>query len=132
VERATFDVEMTRDFVAVHERLKQILDPYRADFHVTRDDPDGIYMEIPGMEGTPTGFVAGTRVGKRYVSLYLMPVYAEPRLMDTASPALLRRKQGKSCFNFTSVDESLMTELEGIVAVGMPRYEDWARANARS
>jgi hypothetical protein len=123
---------VTHDFAAVHKRLKQILEPYRAQFVVTKDGPEGIYMEIPGMEGTPTGFVAGTRVGKRYVSSYLMPVYAEPRLMDGASPAPLRRKQGKSCFNFTSVDEPLMVELEAITAAGMPRYEEWARAHARS
>ena len=75
--------------------------------------------------------MAGTRVGKSYVSLYLMPVYADPALLDGASPALLRRKQGKSCFNFTSVDEALMTELEAITAAGMPRYEEWARAHLK-
>jgi hypothetical protein len=121
---------MTRDFAAVHQRLKQILEPHRAELTVTKDGQDGMALEIPGMEGKPTGYVAGTRVGKSYVSLYLMPVYAEPGLLDDASPALLRRKQGKSCFNFTSVDEALMTELEGIVADGVPRYEEWARAQA--
>jgi hypothetical protein len=119
---------MTRDFTPVHERLKRVLEPYRGAFHVARDDPDGMVLEVRGMEGTPTGFAAGTRVGKRYVSIYLMPVYAEPRLLDDASAALLRRKQGKSCFNFATIDEPLMKELEAIVAVGLPRYEEWARA----
>ena len=118
---------MTRDFGAVHERLKRILDPYRAGLSVTSDGPAGMALEIPGLEGKPVGYVAGTRLGKRYVSLYLMPVYAEPSLLNGVSPALLRRKQGKSCFNFTSVDESLMAELEGIAAAGIPRYEEWAR-----
>jgi hypothetical protein len=122
---------MTRDFAAVHERLKRILEPYRVGLSVTRDDPEGMTLEIPGMEGKPTGYVAGTRVGKRYVSLYLMPVYAEPRLLDGASPALLHRQQGKSCFTFTTIDEPLMAELEAIIAGGVPRYEEWARAHAR-
>lgn len=119
---------MTRDFDAVHERLKRILEPYRAGLSVTKDGPEGMALEIPGMEGKPAGYVAGTRVGKSYVSLYLMPVYAEPGLLDGASASLLKRKQGKSCFNFTSIDEALMAELDRITAAGMAHYLEWARA----
>ena len=67
----------------------------------TKDGPDGLTLEVPGLEGKPWGYVAGTRLGKRYVSLYLMPVYAFPDLDEALSPELRRRKQGKSCFNFT-------------------------------
>jgi hypothetical protein len=53
-------------------------------------------------------------VGKRYVSYHLMPIYARPQLLDGISVDLRRRMQGKSCFNFTSVDERLMGELEAL------------------
>ena len=51
-----------------------------------------------------------------------MPVYAFPDLDETISPALRRRKQGKSCFNFTTVDEPLFAELATLLAAGFERY----------
>jgi hypothetical protein len=116
------------DFAAVHARLREILLPYGTDYAVTRDDPDGVVLEVPGLEGKPWGYVAGTRVGKRYVSLYLMPVYVSPELADTISPALRKRRQGKSCFNFTTIDEPLFAELESIAAKGIPAYKAQAEA----
>jgi hypothetical protein len=110
------------DFVTVDRRLREILEPYRGRLVATKDGPDGLALEIPGLEGKPWGYVAGTRLGKSYVSLYLMPVYAFPDLAETLSPALRRRKQGKSCFNFTTVDEPLFAELAAVMAAGFERY----------
>ena len=110
------------DFEAVHARLREILLKHRGDLVVTKDGPAGVAIEIPGLEGKPWGYVAGTRVGKRYVSYYLMPVYASAELSASASPALGRRKQGKACFNFTKVDEPLLDELEQLTAKGIPGY----------
>jgi hypothetical protein len=89
---------------------------------VTGDGPGGLVLEIPGLEGQPRGYVAGTRVGKRYVSVYLMPVYASPELAASISPALRARMQGKSCFNFTRVDDALFAELGELAARGIPAY----------
>ena len=110
------------DFAAVHSRLREILLPYRSEYVITRDDPVGVTLEVPGLEGKPWGYVAGTRVGKRYVSFYLMPVYASAELSDGISPALAKRRQGKSCFNFTTLDEPLFVELEGVAAKGIPGF----------
>ena len=110
------------DFGTVERRLREILEPYRGRLVATKDGPDGLTLEIPGLEGRPWGYVAGTRLGKRYVSLYLMPVYAFPDLDEALSPDLRRRKQGKSCFNFTTVDEPLFAELAGVMAAGFERY----------
>jgi len=110
------------DFGTVAGRLREILEPYRGRLVATKDGPDGLTLEIPGLEGKPWGYVAGTRLGKRYVSLYLMPVYAFPDLVEALSPDLRRRKQGKSCFNFATVDESLFAELAGVMAAGFERY----------
>ena len=76
-------------------------------------------LEVPGLEGKPWGYVAGTRVGKRYVSFYLMPVYASPQLNASVSPELRKRMQGKACFNFTKIDENLFAELEELTARGI-------------
>jgi hypothetical protein len=97
------------DFSAIDARLLKILDPYR-----DRLESGPVYgvgmLRRPG--GGAHEWFAGTRVGKNYVSYYLMPVYGRPELLDGISPELRRRKQGKSCFNFSSIDEPLMAELE--------------------
>ena len=74
------------------------------------------------------GDVAGTRVGKRDVGSYLMPVYATPGLADSPSPELRKRRQGKSCFNFTKVDESFLTELDALTARASPGFREVAEA----
>jgi hypothetical protein len=118
------------DLGAVHERLRKVLEPFRADLSVTRDGLAGMALEVPGLEGKPWGYVAGTRLGKRYVSFYLMPVYASPTLASSISPALRKRMQGKSCFNFTTIDEPLLAELRDLAARGIPGFRAHAEGLA--
>ena len=68
-------------------------------------------------DGYP-GYFGGAKVGKRYVSFHLMPVYAFPDLLDNISPGLLKRMQGKSCFNVTKVDEAVLAELTDLTRLG--------------
>ena len=110
------------DFDAVDRRLREIVEPLRSRLVATKDGPDGLSLEIPGLEGKPYGYVAGIRRGKRYVSYYLMPVYAFPDLLESMSPELRRRMQGKSCFNFTKIDEPLFAELERVTTAGLEPY----------
>ena len=109
------------DLPAVHQRLKAILAPYRGRLHVAADGPGGMTLELPGYKGEPRGFVAATRLGKRYVSYYLMAVYGDESLAATISPELKRRMQGKSCFNFTRIDDDLFRELEALTAKSVER-----------
>ncbi len=118
------------DLEAVHDRLRQILAPYRDSLVATADGPAGLTLQISGLEGKPWGYVAGTRLGKRYVSYYLMPIYASPELRAAVSPDLERRMQGKSCFNFSSVDEGLFAELDALTARGIPAFRAAAEAAA--
>ena len=118
------------DFAAVHDRLRAILIAHRGDLVVTKDGPGGVAIEIPGLEGKPWGYVAGTRLGKSYVSYYLMPVYATPNLVETLSPELRKRMQGKACFNFTKVDEALLAELDALTARGILGYRVMAEGLA--
>ena len=119
---------MTAEFGEVDRRLRQILEPLRARLVASKDGPEGLVLEIPGLEGKPWGYVAGVRPGKRYVSFYLMSVYAFPDLVESMSPELRRRMQGKSCFNFTTLDEPLFVELEGVAAKGIPGFRAEAEA----
>ena len=119
------------DFDSVHERLKGLLRPYSSDaLVVTKDGPAGMALEIKGLEGKPWGYVGGTRLGKSYVSFYLMPIYENPDLAAGISPALAKRRQGKACFNFAKVDEPLLAELADLTARGIPGYQERAEAAA--
>jgi hypothetical protein len=109
------------DLCQVQDRLKTILAPYRARLHVAQDGPGGLTLEFPEYAGEPWGFVAGTRLGKRYVSYYLMGIYGDAGLAASISPDLKRRMQGKSCFNFTKIDEDLFRELEALTARSIER-----------
>ena len=113
---------MTDEFDAVFARLKAILEPYARRMHVSSDAPGTFGVDMaPEESRNPTTWFGGIRKGKRYVSYYLMPVYAEPSLLDDASPELKRRMQGKSCFNFTRVDEPLLAELASLTRMGYER-----------
>jgi hypothetical protein len=116
------------DLDAVHSRLRKLLLRHAASMTVSRDGAAGMTLELPGYEGKPWGYVAGTRVGKRYVSYYLMSVYGQPDLLGSLSPGLRRRMQGKSCFNFTTVDEPLFAELETLTARGIARHPEMVAA----
>ena len=119
------------DLAAVDHWLRRILAPYRDKFSV-RENEQEVILEIPGQEGQTWGYVAGTRLGKRYVSYYLMSVYAQPRLLESMSPELRRRMQGKSCFNFAAVEETLLTELERLTKRAIEGHgEAVAAAQAR-
>ena len=56
--------------------------------------------------------IAWVQVGKNYVSFHHVGVYARPDLLKGVSKKLKARMQGKSCFNFSLVDEPLFVELE--------------------
>jgi len=106
---------MTADFQAVFTRLMRILAPYAELMHVSADEPTSYGVDMaPAADRNPTTWFGGVRLGKRYVSYYLMPVYVEPSLLEGLSPQLRRRMQGKSCFNLTTVDEALLGELEAL------------------
>ena len=63
---------------------------------------------------SPTIPVAWVRIGKAYVSYHLLGLYGNTMLLDGMSKKLKARMQGKTCFNFKSVDEELFKELEEV------------------
>lgn len=68
-------------------------------------------------------YFGSVQIRKRYVSFHLMPVYVFPDLLEPVSPDLMKRMQGKSCFNFTAISDSHLAELERLTAAGFTRYQ---------
>ena len=115
------------DFSAIEARLRSIFDPYRDRLTVAKEGPGGIYLELPAYHGEPWGYVGGTRIGKRYVSFYLMGAY-DGTLQASMSPELRTRMQGKTCFNFTRLDEPLFEELTRVTARAIERQPELVEA----
>jgi hypothetical protein len=113
-----------RDFPAVAARLRSIIERNADGLLFTASPAGDAKLEKPP-GGHPWDYVAAVRVGKSYVSYYLMPVYGMPELLAGVSPELKRRMQGKACFNFTRIDEALLAELEALTATGIDRFRDF-------
>lgn len=113
------------DFPTVFQELKSILEPYAETLDVVHDTDENFYLNTHHiMKNNEPMYFGSTNIKKRYVSFYLMPVYENPALLDDISEGLKKRMQGKSCFNFTKVDETLFEELKQLVARGYASYQE--------
>ena len=115
---------MTAAFPALFARFRAMFAPHAPSAVVLRDEPGRYYLgthEVREKDGYRTGF-GGTEIGKRYVSVHLIPVYVHPEMLATISPALRRRMQGKSCFNFRTEDEALFAELQALIDLGAAQF----------
>lgn len=112
------------DFQSVFAALKEILKPYEKQLRINTDKPACYAIEMRDIfhRGKPLYF-AGVRLGKAYVSYYLMPVYMNPPLMKQISPDLKKRMQGKACFNFSAVDPALFRELAQLTSAGLKCFK---------
>src|SRR5215831_7728236 len=101
------------DFSLIFERLKKILQPLAPPLIVGADTAEDYSLKTAySSKKYPQGvFVSAVQIKKNYVSFHLMPVYMRPELLEHLSPQLKKRMQGKACFNFTSLEEPLFTEL---------------------
>jgi hypothetical protein len=116
---------MAADFSAVFDALKSILAKHAKRLSVKADTATEYTLltqsgsPFPQHKGQPMYF-GSVRLGKAYVSFHLMPLYLTPELTDTISPALKKRMQGKTCFNFKAdPDPDLAAELKRLTAAGI-------------
>lgn len=108
--------------------LKGILQKYEGDLVLVHDRVDNYYLDTRSK--TPRGqplFFGAVRAGKSYTSFYLMPVYVNPELLEGMSPALKKRMQGKSCFNFKAPDPALFEEIAALTERGFAHWKAGGR-----
>jgi hypothetical protein len=113
--------------------LRAVLRKHGKRLQPTADTADEFMLASPQLvdrAGRPL-FVAGVQIRKNYVSYHLMPVYADPQLLKSLSPELRKRMQGKSCFNFTTIDRERARELSDLTRAGIARLAEielpWAQ-----
>ena len=116
---------MADNFIEVFKRLKTIFKPYVKKMDVAHDT-DSYYLLNTRhiMKNKQPLCFGGVRRGKNYVSFYLMSIYSSSEEAKAISPELKKRMQGKSCFNFTKVDERLFQELAKLTKAGAARFGD--------
>ena len=115
------------EFAPVFEALRRLLEPYANRPGFAHTDAVGKYQLSSTTKADRVGrplFVAGVQVNRTYVSYHLMPIYMNPALQRAVPPALKRRMQGKSCFNFTSIDPELMRALSALTAEAIASFKE--------
>ncbi len=113
-------------FIQVFEQLKAILKYHEATLVVTADTSTNYSLDTTktGPNKKPLFFGAVT-INKNYVSYHLFPVYLYPALLDTISPTLKKRMQGKSCFNFKTIESETLRELADLTTRGLDQIKHY-------
>jgi hypothetical protein len=113
------------EFEATFATLRDVLRKHAPKALVVKDAPGDFQIASPTLVdrvGRPLALGA-VQIKKNYVSFHLMPVYANPALAETVSPSLRKRMQGKSCFNFASVQAAHVKELAELTKKGAAAFE---------
>ena len=99
-------------FQSTLESLKALLKKYEKHLSVKSYKKDAFNLYAGYSEKYKRDiYFGGVEIKKNYVSFHLMPVYINPKLLKDISPNLKKRMQGKSCFNFKSIDPAQIEEL---------------------
>jgi hypothetical protein len=117
---------MTADLSTTFDALRALLKKNCGTAIVTVDKRGDFQVASKTMVdriGRPL-FYASVQVRKNYVTYHLLPIYMNPTLKDSLSPALKKRMQGKGCFNFTKVDATEFEELGAVTKKGIAGFKN--------
>ena len=113
------------EFIEVFNELRKIYAKYIKKLIATIDREDKLYLNTKFiMKNNQPMYFGGLDIKKNYVSFHLMPIYVFPELLDSISPDLKKRMQGKSCFNFKIIDKDLFKELKTLVDTSYKKFVD--------
>lgn len=111
---------MAESLAAIEAALWGILEPYRA-----RLEPGSVYglVTLKRAGATQHAFFAGVRLASHHVAFHLMPIYADPTLLDGVSAELRKHLTGKTTFTFAALEPDLFGELARLTARCFEAYE---------
>jgi hypothetical protein len=114
---------MKPEFEEVFAALKIIMKKHERTLLVLKDEPEQYTLVTKSNSNRDAKMWFGSvRAGKAYVSYHLMPLYYNPAMNALVPPALKKRMQGKTCFNFKTVDKELLAELKKLTQEGVDSY----------
>lgn len=117
-DRTIVGEAMTDTLQSVFDVLRERMVRARGQMNVAKDEQGNLVLTTPWVEPgkqEPAWFGA-VQLKKNYVSCHLMPLYCLPYLREEIPTDLLKRMQGKSCFNFKKDDPELFDALEHLIA----------------
>jgi hypothetical protein len=124
---------MPETFAPTFARLRSILEKHSGRWIVGADGPGHYCLDgTPGPAAPrawggkarrPTIPVAWVRIGKTYVGYHLMGIDGNTKLLALLSKELKGRMQGKTCFNFRTLDDALFRELERVTKQAIADFE---------
>ena len=108
------------NFPAVFDALRGVLRAQSKGMKVEVDSAKTYYVNTnePHPSGKGLIFFAAVKINASYVSYHLMPLYIEPALRKSVSPALKRHLHGKACFNFKTIEPAVLMDLAAITKLG--------------
>lgn len=107
---------MADGFDDIFAQLRRIMLDAAPGMTISKDLPGSIELRTTTIDPKTraAGWFGTVTVKKTYVAYHLMPLYDRPELAADISAALLKRKQGKTCFNFSRLDDALFRELDAL------------------
>lgn len=110
---------------AIFQRLKSILKKYESSLIVKTDKEDMYYLDTEYvMKFNKANLLFGSVVREKdEVKFYLNPVILFPELLEGISSGLQENMDGKPFFSFSTMDETLFTELEELTKKGVEKFQ---------
>lgn len=107
---------MSADFDGAFRELRPLMLRHASGLVVSRDVPGELEVrtQVEDPRTGEPGWFGSVTIKKSYVAYHLIPLYARPELADGLSPALTKRRQGKTCFNFKRAEPELFAELDAL------------------
>ncbi len=113
-----------QDKNSVFDKLRRVFAPFAGQLVIATDEPEHFSLNtLHIMANQQPLFFGAVQVKQRYVSFHPMPVYAFSDLLDDLDERLRKRMHGKSCFNFTAIDETTLHLLHDLTRRGFERYQ---------
>jgi hypothetical protein len=112
----------------VFDNLKPLLSVYQppliaiADYESRYELYTGKPVTIDGRQKSTLAFSA-LIIQTGYVGFYFMPIYANPTLISTLKPELLKTLKGKSCFHIKKIDEEVLNQIKQLLELGFNEYK---------
>lgn len=106
-------------------RLRDLMLANAPDMVVAGDSPGDLVLHAPWSnprKPKEAMWFGGVMLKKNYVSFHLMPVYSEAALAAAVPDLLRKRMQGKSCFNFKTLDNEQAVALAALTESAAKAY----------
>lgn len=108
---------MSADFDRVFAALRDLQLKHAGGLVVARDAPGDLVIRTHDIDAKgQSGWFGTVTTKKSYVAYHLVALYERQDLAADLSPELTKRRQGKTCFNFKTLDPALFEELDALTA----------------